>query len=81
MMYYLGIFIVFQIFYFQGLRPNCKLVRKWNDDYMRKQVYIYKLIYFDYRFIYGSVQTINRTITGGTFATRLFESKKNQEKV
>ncbi|CAI2191189.1 5609_t:CDS:10 [Funneliformis geosporum] len=64
----------------QGLRPDRELARKWDDDRARKQVHIHEPTYFDYGFIHGSVQTINGTITGGTFATGSSKSERDREK-
>ncbi|CAB5373702.1 unnamed protein product [Rhizophagus irregularis] len=66
--------------YKKGLRPDRVLAKKWEEDRAHKQVHIHEPSYFDYGFIHGSVQTINGTITGGTFATGSSESKKDQEK-
>ncbi|CAI2189013.1 15020_t:CDS:2, partial [Funneliformis geosporum] len=63
-----------------GLRPDRELARKWDDDRARKQVHIHEPTYFDYGFIHGSVQTINGTITGGTFATGSSKSERDREK-
>ncbi|PKY60594.1 hypothetical protein RhiirA4_484473 [Rhizophagus irregularis] len=65
----------------QGLRPDRVLAKKREEDRPHKQVHIHEPSYFDYGFIHGSVQTINGTITGGTFATGSSESKKDQEKI
>ncbi|CAB4412974.1 unnamed protein product [Rhizophagus irregularis] len=67
--------------YKKGLRPDRVLAKKREEDRPHKQVHIHEPSYFDYGFIHGSVQTINGTITGGTFATGSSESKKDQEKI
>jgi len=64
----------------QGLRPDRELARKWDDDRARKQVHIHEPTYFDYGFIHGSVQTINGTVTGGTFVTGSSNSERDREK-